>query len=50
MLFDDWTATYCMMVCAATAELPTQGKRLFRPFLSEPEKAVRLALTILEAY
>lgn len=30
MLFDDWTATYCMMVSRATAEFPSQGKGLFK--------------------
>lgn len=28
MLFDDWTATYCMMVSRVTAELLIQGKGL----------------------
>lgn len=50
MLFDDWTATYCMMVCAVNAELPSQGKRLFKSFLSECGEAVTLGLIILEAY
>lgn len=54
MLFDDRTATYCMMVSTVTAELLIQGKGLFksyyiyRPnFLFEGEKAGMFGLIIL---
>ena len=57
MLFDDWTATYCMMVSRVTAELLIQGKGLFksyyiyRPhFLFEGGKAVMFGLIILDAH
>lgn len=39
-----------MMVWAATAEFPGQGKGLFKTFLSEYGKAIRLGIIVLEAY